>query len=107
MLMRCWHRRSPVWECCAALAAATTLRPKNEFTNEFTNQLTESSPLLLDTLTLSILDLSDRELASDSVSGVFGSKPERLSVEFEISVGTIFAVRIELDQLSVTESLVV
>jgi hypothetical protein len=79
----------------------------NEFTNEFTNQLTESSPLLLDTLTLSILDLSDRELASDSVTGVFGSKPERLSVEFEISVGTIFAVRIELGNISVTESLVV
>jgi hypothetical protein len=98
----------------AAITVSVVVQPLPSMTadepnapNEFTNKLAASSPLLLDHLTLSILDLGDRELASDSVAGVFGSKSERLSVEFEISVGTIFAVRIELGNISVTESLVV
>jgi hypothetical protein len=80
-------------------------------TNTDTENQTDPSPnlrpLLPENLRLSIFDLNDRELASDAVFGVLGLESERLFVEFEVSIGTVFTVRMEMDEILVTESFVV
>lgn len=79
----------------------------NTDTDNRTDQSLKLRPLLPENLRLSILDLGDRELASDAIFGVLGLESERLFVEFEVGVGTVFTVRMEMDEILVTESFVV